>query len=385
MRDRLVAAFVILIAVGALLFGLPKAYQLADLVEDQQRAEVAGAADQTVHLLAVAGDAGLEVTPRLLAGGLGADDTAVYQAADGTEVTSQTPPGPGDLSVTRAVPGGGSVTIARSAASVEDRVGSALLWLVVPGVALLAAALAAGLLLARRLARPFEDLAVAADRLGAGEFDLDIAPQRVPEADRVAESLHDSARRLETLSQRERELAVDASHLLRTPVTAIRLGLEDLSSWPETHPVVQDELHRVLAELDRLSLAVTGLVEQRRTVPAAPGTAAPLLTMLEEELERVGATLVARGPAGAAYPRAAARQLARAVGQVAGDRGRVDVAQHQDLVRLTMSRCTPGLVRLRGLEEATAVLGGSLAADGTCDRVTLWLPVVLAAEVASGT
>src|SRR5690606_31234399 len=48
------------------------------------------------------------------------------------------------------------------------------------------------------------------------------------------------------------------------PITALRLTLEDLSMWPETPPEVAAELTANLSELDRLSGAITELLELSR-------------------------------------------------------------------------------------------------------------------------
>lgn len=67
----------------------------------------------------------------------------------------------------------------------------------------------------------------------------------------------------EAMIRRDRAVAVAASHELRTPITALRLSLEDLTMWKETAPAVADELNRSIAELDRLSKAVTELLDRR--------------------------------------------------------------------------------------------------------------------------
>lgn len=66
------------------------------------------------------------------------------------------------------------------------------------------------------------------------------------------------------LQRRDRAVAVSASHELRTPITALRLSLEDLTLWPSTPADVSEELHRAIHELDRLSDAVTQLLDGHR-------------------------------------------------------------------------------------------------------------------------
>ncbi|MEH3032664.1 MAG: HAMP domain-containing sensor histidine kinase [Aeromicrobium erythreum] len=66
------------------------------------------------------------------------------------------------------------------------------------------------------------------------------------------------------MAEREQALSMSASHELRTPITSLRLSLEDLTLWPQTPPDVQAELQRAIGELDRFSGAVSELLERRR-------------------------------------------------------------------------------------------------------------------------
>ncbi len=96
-----------------------------------------------------------------------------------------------------------------------------------------AAAVVLALLQARRLNRPLEELARAADRLGSGDARPLGRRYGVQELDRVAEGLDGSAQRINDLLSAERDFAVDASHQLRTPLTALSMRLEEMIAAAE--------------------------------------------------------------------------------------------------------------------------------------------------------
>ena len=141
----------------------------------------------------------------------------------------------------------------------------------VAGLVVVAAALAAWLaaVLAARVARPVEELAEAAGRLGAG----DPRPLRrrygVAELDQVADGLNSSARRLSSLLAADRELAVDASHQLRTPLTALSMRLEEMIAAADDPAVVREEGSAALAQAERLADVVTQLLSPARRATAA--------------------------------------------------------------------------------------------------------------------
>ena len=135
------------------------------------------------------------------------------------------------------------------------------------GAAALAAWLAA--VLAARMARPVEELAEAAGRLGAGDPRPLGRRYGVADLDQVADGLDSSARRLSSLLAADRELAVDASHQLRTPLTALSMRLEEMIAAADDPAVVRDEGSAALAQAERLADVVTQLLSPARRATAA--------------------------------------------------------------------------------------------------------------------
>lgn len=358
MRERLVVVLVGLTVAVIALYGVPRAYVLADLVQRQELRKIERSADAAVHLLDVADRNDLAVTPALLDGVLHEAEGVVVEPGDGSQPVRAGRPEPeaGDLTVTRSLDGGGTLTLYRSGDLVEERVSAAILPLVVIGLGLVLAAVVAGVLLARWLSRPFRDLAAAAERLGTGRFDLDLPPQPVREANLVAGALNESGRRLERLLAHERELAVHASHELRTPVAALRLELEDLAAWPQTHPEVATELTRAVRQLDRLSESVTALLEQAREGRRETETEVEVVDVVRDEAGRHTPRLRVEGDPVRTRLDVHTLRLLVAAATAATDRDcTLAVTSDEDQLRLALSHRAatgPALERVRDLAAA---------------------------------
>ena len=119
-----------------------------------------------------------------------------------------------------------------------------------------------------------------------GRFDVEVPHYGVPEAEAIGSALRRSARDLDALVRREREFAVSASHELRTPVTALRLEIEDVASWPQTPPDVAEELSRALAELDRLSATISTLLGGPTAVTTVHHGHAPEIELTSDDTAR---------------------------------------------------------------------------------------------------
>lgn len=124
------------------------------------------------------------------------------------------------------------------------------------GVVMLAAALLVSDRVARSATQPLGDVATAARRLAQGDETARAPDAGPPEVKSVAHALNLLADRVDALRDAERERLADLSHELRTPVTALRLDAEHLPPG--------EERDRLVAGVDRLEAAITGLITSAR-------------------------------------------------------------------------------------------------------------------------
>jgi signal transduction histidine kinase len=121
--------------------------------------------------------------------------------------------------------------------------------------------------LARRLAQPVTDLAVAAARLGDGEPLTRPSPSGVAEIDMLTAALEASGHRVNDALARERRFSADVSHQLRTPLTAIRLRLHTVESSGSVGGIVD-----IVGDLDRIEATVDHLLSFARDEMPATST-----------------------------------------------------------------------------------------------------------------
>lgn len=116
---------------------------------------------------------------------------------------------------------------------------------------------------AQRLARPMTMLADRAERLGAGESRVQPLHSGIIELDQVSQVLSRSAQRLTKSLAAERDFAADASHQLRTPLTALLMRLEEIAATDDLE-VVQEEASIAIAQVERLTRVVDDLMSRTR-------------------------------------------------------------------------------------------------------------------------
>jgi len=147
------------------------------------------------------------------------------------------------------------------------------IWLLAgASIGLLVISAGTGWMFARRMLRPVQRLARAADRVAGGDLDIRLSPVGSDELASLAITFNamtanlarsmDELRRLESQSRR---FAADVSHELRTPLAAMTAVTDVLAdSTPGMSPEAARAARLVIREISHLDQLVTDLIEMSR-------------------------------------------------------------------------------------------------------------------------
>ena len=290
MRERLTLAFVVLSILLLLGAGFVRSFILRDLIREQEGVHVQQQVVLVAKVVTARQQEGGAVDRGFLSGLVDDDGRLVYTPTNAAPVVvtgenyESTDPDE-DLAASAAVRDG-AVTVGQSPALLRDvagrDIGSVLVTFLLIGV--LAGLI--GFLISRRLSEPFRQLAVAAAALGRGRFDLDLPDTRIPEARAIAQALATRAGQLEDRLRRERDFAQHASHVLRTPLTGLRLELEDLTLRDDVAPDVQESARHGLATVDEVNAVVGELVDISRRGSLVAGAELSLVDLATQLAQR---------------------------------------------------------------------------------------------------
>lgn len=280
MKRRIFSSIILTACIAIIVFGVPLAVAVQRLYRQQEIVRLQRLASEAVaRVPASFASSGDPVEfPRSSSGSVG------LYARDGALFTGRGPSEP-DASVRKALAGDeamdessrgyvvalpvtseelviGAVRASASATIVSDRTHTTWLWM--GGLAVVAVGLgsAVAFLQSRRVARPVEALAVSSRRLGEGDFSVRSPLVGVPEVDVVAGSLNTTAQRLGELVDRERSFSANAAHQLKTPLTALRLELENALTLPNVDD--RQVYDSALAQIDRLESTIADLLSLSR-------------------------------------------------------------------------------------------------------------------------
>lgn len=270
MQRRLLISTLAVAIAAVLLLGVPLGFVLNRLQVSDAAGQLRRDASTLARALQVRADAGLPADAAQAARSLPDRYVVITQRGAQTVTVGSRPSARQTISAQDDTPDF-AVTVEADNSYVAGKVHGALLQ--IGSLALLAVAVAVvlALLQARRLARPLEELARAADRLGSGDARPLGRRYGVQELDRVAEGLDGSAQRINDLLSADREFAVDASHQLRTPLTALSMRLEEMVEAANYPDVVREEGAAALAQIERLADVVAQLLGRaRRSMSGSP-------------------------------------------------------------------------------------------------------------------
>lgn len=194
----------------------------------------------------------IEPTPRI-EDALRAGVSDLGPVDDGVEVVAAVASGPGEMSAIR-------VFIPNN----ELREGQWTAWSALAGVGVVLVGIS--VLVADRLAltvvRPTEALAIAARSLGDGDLEVKVNPSGPDELVELGTAFNDLGGRVTSMLARERELVAELSHRLRTPLTKLRMRVDQVED-----PELADELR---LDIVGLTSIVNDVIREARGALGGP-------------------------------------------------------------------------------------------------------------------
>jgi signal transduction histidine kinase len=181
----------------------------------------------------------------------------------------------------------GAVRITQSIDAVHKAVKTSILDIAALAGVVLLLGLVAGGLIAQQIARPIRRLDGAARRVAEGDLDTAVAVEGSTEQRSLARTFNEMTQRIKRLLRVQQDFVADASHQLRTPLTGLRLRLENLAERFRGDAPVERELGAAMGEIDRLSSIVDELlVLSRAGEHELPGERIDLGAVVERAAER---------------------------------------------------------------------------------------------------
>lgn len=303
MNRQLIRSYILLVAVAIFLFTVPVAFTLTKQLRDDTRQSVLREAKTMALLLGNGDRASCEALTKV------AKAYGDVQATPTAKCDPKLTPPTKDAALTRAVErnepttdwgsdfvwgkhltvtvpaeGDAAVRIVYSTSDMTKRLWSIWGFRAALAVLVLAAAAAIGAYAARRITAPLRELNSMASKFSDGDLTARSPVTGPPETQTLARTLNQGAERLDTLVASQRIFVADASHQLRTPLTALRLSLDNIADGVDDE-FVREDVEQATAEVVRMSRLVNGLLVLARA--EAKVTAAEPLPLFDIVAERL--------------------------------------------------------------------------------------------------
>lgn len=285
MRRRALRMTLLAVLVAVVLLGLPMTIFGSSMLWNQEIANMRDQANSLVSIIDRRIDRGAEITPELIEGWGG-------EAAPTIHVTVFLPGG-GEVSGGADLPGNPLTVVERGTSGVVVQVQTdrghiyrSIAWFVILVSVASIVALLAGVLLAarqsRKLSAPLIYLAASAEQIGSGTVRPHLKKSGIEEIDLVSEELVRTADRMAGRLSAERQFAADASHQLRTPLTALSMRLDEIEMLTEDEEVLT-EVHACQDQVERLTGVVTELLKASRSDGGGTTEAVSLTKIFDQQ------------------------------------------------------------------------------------------------------
>lgn len=299
MRRRVILATVSAVAVAVLLLGFPLAFLGAQLVKNNELRELQIRAQNISRTIEGRLTRDDEVTVESLEPHVGGEGrlSAYIQVVTptgeritaGEEITGQT------QEVANLTDSNALVYVQVSQWDLYLRSAQIVVLVIVASVVAVGAGILVAIWQANRLSAPLLYLAASAEQLGSGQVRPHVEASGVEEIDLVAAELARSSDRMASRLAVERQFASDASHQLRTPLTALTMRIEEMALAAPDNPEVQEEARISLEQIERLVVVVDDLLSRSRRALGGTNEALVLLDVVAQQAEEWGPTFEQAG------------------------------------------------------------------------------------------
>ncbi|WP_182173149.1 ATP-binding protein [Flaviflexus equikiangi] len=267
MRRRALRMTLLAVLLAVLLLGLPMSIFGSTMLWNQEISNLRVQASSLSSIVERRIDRGDAVTPELLSGWGGDADHPTHvtvflpngeRISGGDELPSSV------ITVVERTVSGAVIQIQTDRGHIYRSIAGFVFLVVVASTC----ALIAGALMAarqsRKLSAPLIYLAASAEQIGTGTVRPHLRKSGIEEIDLVNEELVRTADRMAGRLAAERQFAADASHQLRTPLTALSMRLDEIEMITEDEEVL-NEVHACQDQVERLTGVVTELLKTSRS------------------------------------------------------------------------------------------------------------------------
>ncbi|GAB2546920.1 ATP-binding protein [Brachybacterium huguangmaarense] len=275
MRQRILQATIITVLLVVLMLGIPLGVSWLAVGQRDLRATAQEIHRETVTTIDQRIARGQPIDEAMLQGIVEAPSNTdvrfrvTVQMPGQAPISAGAPAGEGDLTVSGPGLHRDTVTVTIPQSEVRSQTASSWVLIIVAGLAAFSIGISVALWQAQRISAPLARLTRRAEAMGTGRTRAPWEASGIPEIDTVAEQLAASGAMLNERLEAESALASDASHQLRTPLTALSMRLDEILAT-SSEEWVREEARISLEQIDRLTSVVNDLINaprssQRRT------------------------------------------------------------------------------------------------------------------------